>query len=285
MISLNPFSWRKKAGSKQSARRQAGKTQASRNQASRNKQQESFRVKVNPRYVWVAVVLGLVAVVIAALPREQWLPIEKIRISGEFRQLDTERLQQQLKPYLGAGFFSVNIQQIQDQVSQQEWIEEVSVRRVWPSKIVVSVIEKQAFARWDDEHLLSTRAEVFKADSAAFKALPLIHGYEGQSSELLQQFLHLEQTFATHGIQLSSLTEDSKGSLSLLLDEHLKVNFGTDETEQKIQKMLTVYPMQIKPKTEFIKYIDFRYSNGFAIAWKEDVQQQLSDRKRGNKNV
>jgi cell division protein FtsQ len=275
MLKLIPFIKRSKAEKKPKSRAQA----------SRMQQKESIQLHISKRYVVMALVFIALGLAVALVPREQWLPIEKITITGEFRQLDTDKLQQQLKPYLGAGFFSVDIQKVQDQVSQQPWIEEVSVRRVWPSKVVVSVIEKQAFARWDDSHLLSTRAEVFEAESKAYMHLPLIHGYAGQSAELLQQYMKLKQKFAEKGIQLSALSEDSKGALSLLLDDHLRVNLGTDETEQKIYKMLAVYPMQIKPRKDFIKYIDFRYSNGFAIAWKKDNQQQISDMKRGNKNV
>jgi cell division protein FtsQ len=275
MLKLIPFIKRSKAEKKPKSRAQA----------SRMQQKESIQLHISKRYVVMALVFIALGLAVALVPREQWLPIEKITITGEFRQLDTDKLQQQLKPYLGAGFFSVDIQKVQDQVSQQPWIEEVSVRRVWPSKVVVSVIEKQAFARWDDSHLLSTRAEVFEAESKAYMYLPLIHGYAGQSAELLQQYMKLKQKFAEKGIQLSALSEDSKGALSLLLDDHLRVNLGTDETEQKIYKMLAVYPMQIKPRKDFIKYIDFRYSNGFAIAWKKDNQQQISDMKRGNKNV
>ena len=275
MLKLIPFIKRSKAEKKPKSRAQA----------SRMQQKESIQLHISKRYVVMALVFIALGLAVALVPREQWLPIEKITITGEFRQLDIDKLQQQLKPYLGAGFFSVDIQKVQDQVSQQPWIEEVSVRRVWPSMVVVSVIEKQAFARWDDSHLLSTRAEVFEAESKAYMHLPLIHGYAGQSAELLQQYVKLKQKFAERGIQLSALSEDSKGALSLLLDDHLRVNLGTDETEQKIYKMLAVYPMQIKPRKDFIKYIDFRYSNGFAIAWKKDNQQQISDMKRGNKNV
>lgn len=256
-----------------------------RSQASRMQPKESFQLHISKRYVVLAAVMMMLGLLLALVPREQWLPIENIRISGEFRQLDTDKLQQQLKPYLGAGFFSVDIQKIQDQVSQQAWIEEVSVHRVWPGKIEVSVTEKQPFARWDETHLLSTRAEVFEADSKAFMQLPLINGYVDQSAQLLQRYLTLKQKFDEQGIQLTALTEDRKGSLSLLLNDQLKVSLGTDETELKILNMLALYPMHIKPKQEFIEYIDFRYSNGFAIAWKADTQQKMSDMKRGNKNV
>jgi cell division protein FtsQ len=275
MLKLIPFRKRDRALDKSKARSQASRTQP----------KQDFKLHVSKRFVVIAVVFVAISLLVALVPKEQWLPIERIRITGEFRQLDTDKLQAELKPYLGAGFFSVDIKKIQNLVGQQPWISEVSVRRVWPSKIVVAVVEKQAFARWDDKHLLSNRAEVFEADTKEFKDLPLINGYQGQSEQLLQNYLSLKQKFEASGIQLSSLREDGKGSISLLLNGHLKVNLGTEDTEDKIANLLAVYPLQIKPKTELIKYIDFRYSNGFAIAWKKEDSQQLSDRKRGNKNV
>jgi cell division protein FtsQ len=276
MLRLIPFRKHDKALAKKAKQR---------SQASRKQPKQDVQLHINKRYVVLALVLIALTTLVALLPKEQWLPIEKIRIMGEFKQLDTNKLQAQLKPYLGAGFFSVNIQRIQEKVAQQPWISEVSVSRVWPSKIVVRVTEKEAFARWDDTHLLSTRAEVFAADSSAFKDLPLINGYQGQSEQLLEKYLSLKQKLKQYGIQLTALHEDSKGAISLLLGDHLKVNLGTEDTEQKINNMLAVYPLQIKPKSDQIQYIDFRYSNGFAIAWKKEDSQKLSDIKRGNKNV
>ena len=263
----------------------SGMNQKARAQAQRNQQKESFQLHIRKRYVVLAVLLMVIALLISLVPREQWLPIEKIRITGEFRQLDTDRLQQQLKPYLGQGFFSVDIQQMQDLIAQQAWIREVSVRRVWPSQIMVDVVEREAFARWDDQHLLSNRAQIFAAQGKAFQHLPLINGYAEESAQLLQTYVRYRQQFGQYGIKLSALHEDGKGSVRLLLDDHLRVNLGTDDVDQKINNMLAVYPMQIKPKTQQIEYIDFRYSNGFAIAWKNENQQKLSETLRSIKNV
>jgi cell division protein FtsQ len=181
----------------------------------------------------------------------------------------------------------VDIQRIQQQVNRQPWIRDVSVRRVWPSQIVVSVIERNAYARWDEKRLISTRGVVFEADTQQFDKLPLINGYVGKSVALLQQYVELKQRLSGHGIELNELREDNKGALSLLLDKQLRVSLGSHDNEQKIRHLLAVFPGHIRPRSERIEHIDFRYNNGFAIAWKdeEEARQQASEQKRSNKNV
>jgi cell division protein FtsQ len=230
------------------------------------------------------VVAGLI-LLLAFMPRDEWLPIDKISIRGQFEQLDTKALQQQLESYLGRGFFNVDIAEIQQQISQQPWISSVSVRRVWPNQLSVRVQEKKAFARWDDDHLLSTEAIVYAADSHKFSELPLINGYTGDSMQLLKRYVELKQRFAEQGIELNALIEDSKGALSLTLDKRLQVSLGSNHNDLKIRHLLAVYSEQIRNRSEQIEHIDFRYSNGFAIAWKKEYLEKMGQQQRGNKNV
>lgn len=262
----------------------AGKQRKS--QARRQTRADKFNLQWKKQYSYViAIMLGL-AVVGMMMPEDDLMPIERIRISGEFRQLDTAAIEAQLKPFLGVGFFAVDIAGIQRSLQQKAWISEVSVRRVWPNELVVTVSEKQAFARWDEKHLLSTRGEVFEAESRSFAHLPLIHGYQGQSEELLRRFVMLRQRLLDHGIQLSELREDSKGSMALVLDGKLSVSFGSENSEHKIGQMLSVYAQQIRDRADHIRHIDFRYSNGFAISWKPEYLKANQDTTpRGAKNV
>ena len=257
-----------------------------RKQASRTSPQDSFDFNINWRYL-LAAGAGLALIAgLSLLPRSEFMPIEKIRISGEFKHLDSTQIERQLEPFLGAGFFSVDIKQIHQVLHNQAWISQVSVRRVWPNMLSISLVEKKAFARWDDQHLLSAQGEVFEADPAAFAQLPLINGYTGQSRKILQRYLTLKHQFAQQGIQLSELREDGKVATRLLLDKQLAVSLGSDDNAEKVRHMLAVYQRQIRARAEHIEHIDFRYSNGFAISWKDDYLQQLNDgANRGNKNV
>ena len=237
----------------------------------------------------VATVLLILAVLLSVpllLPDDDFMPINKIRVSGNYQQINTDNINTILDSNLGKGFFSVNIKSIQRSINLQPWVDTVSVKRIWPRELHVRLIQKKAVARWDSENLLSQQAVIFKADSQAFNHLPLISGYSGQSKELLQRYNQIQHEFSRHGIVVTEMSEDSKGALSLLLNKKIKVSIGSENRDMKLRHLLAVYAQQIKPRTEQIKHIDFRYNNGFAIAWKDDYLKQLDDaKKRSNKNV
>lgn len=255
-------------------------------QASRKAVREPLNIEWRMPGIIMAVASVLITTLIMVSPEKEILPIEKIRIAGYFTHLDSSAIENQLKPYLGRGFFSVDILEIQKELQQQAWISSVSVRRLWPNQIRVSIVEKQAVARWDDGHLLSRDAKIFAADSQAFQHLPVINGYTGQSVELLSRFASLQKQFTRHGLQIIGMSEDSKGSLALKLNNGLAISLGSDNNDHKIDTFLAVYSHQIKPRLEHIRHIDFRYNNGFAIAWKKDHLNKIGKSgSRGNRNV
>lgn len=267
-------------------RKSKNKTQARKNQSKEIIELVWLQQLINKKTAVIVFVFTIILAFVFSLPKEDMLPIDKIRLSGDFNRLDTKNMEKQLEIYLGKGFFSVDIKSIQHEVSLQPWIQAVSVKRIWPDQLHVNIKERQAIARWDGHHLLSAEAVIFEADSQLFMQLPKINGYSGQTRELLQRYSLMQQQFSMHGISISEMSEDSKGAMSLLLNNRLKVNIGSENNEQKIKHLLAVYPQQIKPRADLIKYIDFRYSNGFAIAWKnDDLKPSGETVERGNKNV
>jgi cell division protein FtsQ len=254
-------------------------------QASRKMKREGFNIRMNKTVLLSVVMICVIGLLVTLLPKQNIMPIEKIRITGNFRYLETQKIEKHLQDYLGDGFFSVDIKSIQHQISQQPWIKKVSVRRVWPDLIAVHLLEKEAFARWDETHLLDRDAIIFTAESKKFQQLPLINGYSGNSRQLLQRFVELRQQFSNQKIELSGLIEDSKGALRLLLNNQLSVSLGSENNDQKIQHLLMVYQQQIQQRSQHIKHIDFRYSNGFAIAWKKEYLEKTGQLQRGSKNV
>lgn len=286
MSKLFPFDQGKKIRVKGSVKNSRGIKKKSANkkrQAQRNNIEPAFEINWNMKWMKVLLAVALIAAIPFMLPGGQWLPIEKIQLSGSFKQLDSKIFEHQLKAFLGKGFFSVDIQAVQQLVNQQPWVRSVSVRRIWPNQLHVAVVEKVAIARWDEGHLLSRQAVIFEADSRVFKQLPLINGYSGQTRALLQRYSQIQQRFAVHGMGITEMREDSKGSLSLLMNNQLRISLGSENNDMKIKRFLAVYPLQIKPRAEHIKHIDFRYSNGYAIAWKKEYLKKLDS--RGNKNV
>jgi len=255
-------------------------------QARRKQQAQGFHWQWSSKYTWTTVFVSALLSLLVLMPDGELLPIQKIRITGQFNELDTSHIEKQLRPHLGKGFFAVDIEHIQAQVLLQPWVSSVSIHRVWPNELSVRIVEKKAYARWDDRRLLSREGEIFEADAGKFAALPLIQGYEGQSLAVLQRFKQTRQRLAANAVDIREYREDSKGALTLLLASGLKVSLGSDDLPRKLEQLLAVYDLHIRNRTAVIQHIDFRYSNGFAVAWKPEYLNQRSETlQRGEKNV
>ena len=222
---------------------------------------------------WGFLLLPLLAAGYYIDQAEDILPIRSIQLQGSFINLDQAEVEATLKDYIGQGFFSLDIHQLQQSLKARPWTASVSVRRIWPDKLVVIIHERKPVARWDDQHLLSDRAVVFAADTSAFEHLPRVHANNHEPQWALQQYARLQRRFAAVDERVVSLQIDSRGALDVELINGLYVKLGRDEVEHKIDRLVQIYEQQILPRRERIERLDLRYSNGFAVAWKKEALQ------------
>ncbi len=195
-------------------RKQEG-SQAKRKTRAKAKQKRSFqwRKSWNWGFLLVPVILGYVYL----SQSDQLLPIRSIQLTGSFKNLDQREVESALETYIGKGFFSLDIHQMQQSLKARPWTESVSVRRIWPDKLRVTITEKKPVARWDGEHLLSDSAKVFVAQSANFNHLPLVHADNHAPEWVLVQFERLQAQFDRVDERVVSLRVDSRGALDVEL--------------------------------------------------------------------
>jgi cell division protein FtsQ len=224
-------------------------------------------------YNWVFLLLPILLGGYYLYQMDELLPIRSIQLSGSFENLDQGEVEQALQQYIGQGFFSLDIHQLQQLLHQKSWTESVSVRRVWPDKIRVTITEKKPVARWDERHLLSDSASVYLADTSGFAHLPIVHADSHQPAWALRQFHALEARFERVDERLLALRVDSRGALDIELINGLQIKLGRSDIERKIERLTSIYLQQILPRREQIQRLDLRYSNGFAVAWKQEVLQ------------
>ena len=245
-----------------------------------------------PRWLVASLaVTVMVGVTLWYLPKEQWLPIDRIRLQGGFEHVDRQELKRRLDPYLGQGFFTVDIKGLQREIDGLPWVRESRVRRVWPNGLQLRVIERQPVARFDDRRLLDSNGELFTADARQFMDLPLVRGYAEESREVLEHYARLKPRFTALGLEIREWVEDDKGALRLRLDNDMELRIGSRNRDGRIAQFLAVWPKYIKPQQELISAIDFRYSNGFAVAWKKPKENRpnkgrtQSNNSRDKRNV
>jgi cell division protein FtsQ len=234
-------------------------------------QQASFQWRRS--YNWIFLLLPILLGGFYLDRAEQLLPIRTIQLSGTFENLDQQAVATTLHQYIGQGFFSLDIHELQQTLHTNSWTDSVSVRRIWPDKLRVRIKEKKPIARWDDEHLLSDSAKVYLADIGPFSHLPVVHAANHQPGWVLQQFYRLEARFNSVDERLVGLHVDSRGALNVELINGLQIKLGRGNIDHKIDRLVSIYQQQILPRREQIERLDLRYSNGFAVAWKKEALQ------------
>lgn len=222
------------------------------------------------RWLLVAVVLG-VAVYLVRPGFNDLMPVENVRIDSTFKHLSLSSLRTQVVDVLSGGYFTVDIDLIRNTLLELPWVEEVSVRRQWPSGLHIRVIEKNAVAYWGGKALLSDQGEVFKPDTIdRNQALPHLEGPEGLHKVVWSFMREVSQSIEPMGLVVNSVSLDERRSWSLgvtneSIQRNIEVRLGRKDTQARLARFIRVfsyYPVKISSAA----YIDLRYPNGFAMS-------------------
>ena len=105
--------------------------------------------------------------------------IERIDVMGEGR-LREEDVRRALGVYAGDYLFGIDMDGAQTRVESLSWVDRAVVRRLWPDRIVVQIIERQPYALWQhqgDVKVVDVKgAAITDANAAQFTQLTLFVG-------------------------------------------------------------------------------------------------------------
>jgi cell division protein FtsQ len=232
---------------------------------------------VQSRWLKGGVLLSALAVVMVWFQQrvdiDQLLPIERVQIEGEFKHLSTQDLQEQALPHVSGGFFTVNLVDVRNALIILPWVEDLSIRRTWPDALTIRVIEKQAVAYWGETQLISSRAEIFEPNGLSRDmVLPVLMGPQGQHEVMLKELARMQAWLMDSGLMISKILQDERRSWVLYMETGLELRLGRHSRSERLHRFVDVYTQHLKKKNEHIKHIDMRYTNGFAVAWKQEQQ-------------
>jgi len=222
-----------------------------------------------PRLLAVFILLTGVVVVYEEINIKDVLPIASVKIEGEFNYLDKNLLQNKALPVVEGGFFSVDLEAVRNELINLPWVEDVSVRRLWPDQLLVRVIEKQPVVYWGDESLLSSKGELFVPEKILDINMPHLEGPEGQHKTMLKELARMQAWLLETGLQIQKMKLDARRSWSLQMSSGLKLRLGRKQMHERLQRFALVYKNNLQSENREIMHIDMRYTNGFAVAWKE----------------
>jgi len=199
-----------------------------------------------------------------------WLPVRYVRIEGAFQYIAKEKVKQVLKEQVNNGLYNADIQQIQLSVNQLPWIESVRVKRVWPDAIDIRIVEQTPVVRWRGEGLLNLNGEVFVPDNISeFSGLPLVSGPVGNERKLLEIMKGLDVALSDRQMELVEFLVNERRAWSIKLKNGVEIILGRNEPLSKFQRFLKTVTLIGEEQIEKIVVVDLRYSNGYAVTWKQ----------------
>ncbi|PID34262.1 MAG: cell division protein FtsQ [Thiotrichales bacterium] len=198
------------------------------------------------------------------------LLIQTVEWKGDLNYLTQDDLDALIRPYTATNLYLLDADALERALEAQPWIRSVSLNKVWPEQLVINLEEQFPVAFWGQKHLLNEFGEVFEGElPAKAEIFPTIFSPTGNGREMAERYVKLKKMLDGLGLEIVELTEDESGSWRLKFRQGQEIILGRKEQEKRVQRFRVGYTQELQAKFEDVRRVDLRYTNGFAVEWKQ----------------
>ena len=232
---------------------------------------------ISPRLLKLATVIALLLVVLGGMlglrsmlnNPENW-PISQIDIQGELKYLKDIDLRSIIEKYTQTNLYLLDVDALEVDLETQPWIRAVTLRKAWPDQLIVQVAEQHPVAFWGKERLMNQYGELFAGELPDMQGIfPTLYSPEDKGREMGERFIQMREWLKGLPLEISELTEDERGSWRLKIKEGPEVLIGTEDQERRIERFRVGFLQELAGKLANVRRVDLRYTNGFAVEWKQ----------------
>jgi cell division protein FtsQ len=223
------------------------------------------------RWTTSAASLASIAAVVSLVAWALNQPIEKVSIAGQFQRVAPADIERAVKQRVrGKGLVSANLEEIRQAIDSLPWVDTVSVQRAWPRGLHVTVTEQIPAARWGASGLINMRGELFASETRYMPPeLAQLSGPSGKENVVAQRYLAAQGRLVEAGMRITALRLDARGAWEFDLSNGVTVRLGRRDVDKRFDTFLRTALRQIARRADAIRYVDMRYTNGFAIGWRD----------------
>ena len=231
---------------------------------------EVRRTRKRRRRIASPILAGLLLCTVAAVsvPGLNRVPIRTVQIHGEIHHLTQDELQALVVPFTSWGWLRLPVDRLRGRLEELNWVASAQVRREWPLYLSIVITERRPVARWGRRALLDDSGEAFDPGGPINRSLPLLEGPEGSEKEMLERYRAFSARLGERSLAVDELSLDPRGAWRLDLRDGPQLRLGAESIDLRLERaLLALNELSGEPGTE-IAYMDLRYPNGFAVAWR-----------------
>ncbi|MEM1231387.1 MAG: cell division protein FtsQ/DivIB [Pseudomonadota bacterium] len=223
----------------------------------------TVRRQALPLFTLVALLAGGVL-----LHRALDRPVTDIRIEGVLSPAERALLQSALQPFASTRILSADLAALVAAVEALGWPEDVSVRRVWPRTLALSVRRQSIVARWADDAYLTSGGQVIEQADVS-TSLPVLRVAPRDPALALATLQQLDALARAHGLRVSALDFAPAQGWRLTQSDGVPVQLGSgplaDVLLPRYRRFLRVRGQLPSAARAALEYADARYDSGVAI--------------------
>ena len=210
------------------------------------------------------------------------LLIRNVEVKSEFKKITESQIQAVIAKNELKGFFSTDVDAIADDMREIPWLKKITTRRVWPDTLQLTVTERRALAHWNKSALLAVDGSVFNPEASSYpNGLPSLLGPKGTEHIVLKNYIAVAANLRVLALQVDELEMDERRAWVVKLNDGTTLNLGRKKINERLQRFVKIYKdIEMESKNK-IAIIDLRYTNGFAIGWKNNSTQAVQKAQLG----
>jgi cell division protein FtsQ len=197
-------------------------------------------------------------------------PIKKVHINSQAEYISQADIEKIIYPYINKGFFNINIKDLKSKLLNVPGVKFVSIKRQWPTTLLVAIKDEKAVARWGVGGLVSSSGMYFN---------PTYNSKLDYLPQFVCKKKYIPKVLSVYKKLLLLISEDKNLELTIMSLEYRANNWvvsfnqgtmvilGRKDIFNRLKLFLKYQPMLIHDKDK--KYplqVDMRYPNGFAVS-------------------
>ncbi len=116
---------------------------------------------------------------------------------------------------LKGNYFTMRLDETRRVLESVPWVAQASVRRIWPDRLLVTLVEHRALGVWDDGRLLSDVGELFVANPAEAEIhgpLPAFEGPAAVARDAARRYYEFAAMLAPLGMRIAAIDVSDRRS-------------------------------------------------------------------------
>jgi len=217
-----------------------------------------------------AVACALAAALLWTVQRPRF-DFQRIEVVGQLRHVSRAAIRAAIAGRLRGNFFTMRLAESRAAFEAIPWVASASVRRVWPDRLVVTLVERRAVGVWSDGRVVSDAGQLFDVNPAEAELDgPQVEfsGPPGLAADAVAKLGSFRDALRALPATLAAIDISNRASWSLRTQSGQTLDLGRDDPPGSVQARLDAiaanYPLVLAQMSGPPGHIDARYNNGFA---------------------